>query len=60
MWTTNSSAFRAQKAGWECALKSADTEINSEGRKTMPEKLMPCRRCGWKAYRRPPEEGEKE
>ena len=33
MWTTNSSVFRAQKAGWECALKSADTEINSEGSK---------------------------
>ena len=59
--TTGFSAFRAQKAGWECALKSVDTEINSEGsKKMMPEKLMPCRRCGWKAYRRPPEEGEKE
>jgi len=33
MWTTNSSVFRAQKAGWECALKSVDTEINSEGSK---------------------------
>jgi hypothetical protein len=33
MWTTGSSVFHAQKAGWECALKLADTEINSEGSK---------------------------
>jgi len=32
-WTTNSSVSRVRKAGLECALKSADTEINSEGRK---------------------------
>mgnify|MGYP007016527710 CR=1 FL=1 len=33
MWTTDSSVSRAQKAGWECALKSVGMEINSEGRK---------------------------
>ena len=35
MWTTNSSVSRAQKAGWECALKSVGMDAKKGGKKLM-------------------------
>ena len=36
MWTTDSSVSRAQKAGWECALKSVGMDVDRARKPLLP------------------------